>query len=373
MQKKYKIGIVGFAHMHILDQIKSFIAMPERVEWLGGADVKPLVQPESHESSTRGFNMETCRKECPLPRIFDDYRDLLDLQPDIVLVDCENAFNGIVIPEVLMRGIHVIVEKPLAYSMEHAMAIQRASRIGNAVAVTNWPTTWEPAIRLGQKLVSEGVIGKVYRFQFRNPDSLGPFSYGQQMTDRELGLEWWHQTAAGGGSLLDYCSYGSVLSRWYLGVKPVSAYGLKANFDHRFGDAEDYAAIMVRFPEAVAFLEGTWNTISSGYPSGPIVWGTEGALIVENDDHGNASRVCIYRDRYSTTPSEVFNLDDYPLPEGRANLAEEVFHHLETGEPLHPTLDLSTNLDAVSILDAGIRSSQSLKMELVRDACWTIG
>ena len=49
---------------------------------------------------------------------------------------------------------------------------------------------------------SEGVIGKVYRFQFRNPDSLGPFSYGQVMTDRQLGKEWWHQEAAGGGSML---------------------------------------------------------------------------------------------------------------------------------------------------------------------------
>ena len=43
---------------------------------------------------------------------------------------------------------------------------------------------------------------------------------------------------------------------------------------------------MVRYPEAVSILEGTWNTISSGYPSGPIVWGEKGALIVENGgDH----------------------------------------------------------------------------------------
>ena len=47
-------------------------------------------------------------------------------------------------------------------------------------------------------------------------------------------------------------------------------YGLKANFNHRFGDAEDYASLMVRYPEAVSILEGTWNTISSGYPPGPL-------------------------------------------------------------------------------------------------------
>ena len=124
------------------------------------------------------------------------------------------------------------------------------------------------------------------------------------MTDRQLGKEWWHQEAAGGGSLLDYCCYGTILSNWYLGEKPQGVYGLKANFNHRFGDAEDYASLMVRYPEAVSILEGTWNTISSGYPSGPIVWGEKGALIVENGgDHGIHANVCVYLDRYSTTPS----------------------------------------------------------------------
>ena len=39
----------------------------------------------------------------------------------------------------------------------------------------------------------------------------------------------------------------------------------------------------------------------------------------------------------------VYSSDDYPLPAGRSNLAEEVFHHLETGEPLHATCLLYTS------------------------------
>ena len=53
MKKKYRIGLVGFAHMHVLDQIKPFLAMPERVEWIGAADVKPMVESEYFESSSR--------------------------------------------------------------------------------------------------------------------------------------------------------------------------------------------------------------------------------------------------------------------------------------------------------------------------------
>lgn len=373
MSKKYKIGLVGFAHMHVLDQIKPFLKVPERVEWIGCADVKPLVEPISQEPSTRGVNMKTCIEQCSIKHVYEDYHDLLDRKPDIVLCNCENAFHGKVISEILMRGIHTVVEKPLAYTMEQMAQIERASRLGKASIITNWPVAWEQGPYLVKKLLDEGAIGKPYRFQYRNADSMGPFSYGQVMTDEELGREWWHQAAAGGGSMLDYCCYGSMLAAWCLNAQPQSAFGLKANFNHRFGDAEDYANITVKFPEAVAILEGTWNTISSGYPSGPIVWGEKGALILDNGDHFEHVKVNLYKGRYSTTPDEVYEVDNFPLPKGRADLAEEVLHHLDTGEPLNELLALKANIAAAQILDAGVRSAASGKEERTRDINWTIG
>ena len=49
VMKKYRIGLVGFAHMHVLDQIKPFLSMPERVEWIGASDIKPMVESEYFE------------------------------------------------------------------------------------------------------------------------------------------------------------------------------------------------------------------------------------------------------------------------------------------------------------------------------------
>lgn len=54
-------------------------------------------------------------------------------------------------------------------------------------------------------------------------------------------------------------------------------------------------------------------------------------------------------------------------------LAKELMHPLETGDPLHPTLEMDFHLEAVAILDAGIRSAASGKVELVNDATWCIG
>ncbi len=62
-----------------------------------------------------------------------------------------------------------------------------------------------------------------------------------------------------------------------------------------------------------------------------------------------------------------------PLPSGRATLAEELIHHLETGEPLHPTLQVPHNLQAMAILDAGARSAASGMQVPVNDEVWCIG
>ncbi len=75
--------------------------------------------------------------------------------------------------------------------------------------------------------------------------------------------------AAGGGAFLDYCCYGACMASWFLGERPTAAYGLKANFASQYGDAEDYGAIMARYPEAVAILEGSWTTRSQWHPLRP--------------------------------------------------------------------------------------------------------
>lgn len=178
------------------------------------------------------------------------------------------------------------------------------------------------------------------------------------MTGPERAATWWHQEAAGGGALLDFCCYGAMIARWYLGQPAVAALGMRANLDSQWGDAEDNAAILVRFPDAMAVLEGSWTTWHHGGPSGPVVLGTQGTLIVEFDQ----SEACV-RVEPSRGPAEVFPAE--PLPQGRTNVAEELIHHLQTGEPVHPTLQAPFNLEVMAVLDAGLRSSRSGKLETV--------
>ncbi|NLB17490.1 MAG: Gfo/Idh/MocA family oxidoreductase [Syntrophomonadaceae bacterium] len=288
--------------------------------------------------------------------VYEDYQVLLaETEPDLAIVCCENAFHSQVVSACLARGIHVVVEKPMATSMAGALQIAYAKKQGQASLAVNWPSTWMPGIRLAQQLLSQDVVGKVYRFNYKNRDSEGPFSYGEKLTEEEMASQWWYHAQAGGGAFWDYCCYGSCLASWFLDAPVRSAYGLRANFNSPFGDAEDYATITAKFATAVAQIEGSWTTVNSGVPNGPVIYGSAGTLVTDGDE------VRIYTKRHTTEPSSIHQAE--PLPVGRANIAEEFISHLENGTPLHPTLDLEVNLRAMMILDAGYRSSLSGQQE----------
>ena len=136
---------------------------------------------------------------------------------------------------------------------------------------------------------------------------------------------------------------------------------MKANLDSIYGDADDNGVIIARFPDGIATIEGSWTTFSTaGLNNGPLVFGETGTLICQGD------KVLVFKDRRSGEPTEVYDAE--PLPPHRNNPAKEFINHLEAKEPLHITMQPEFNLDAMAILDAGIRSAKSGKLELTQSA-----
>ena len=366
MPKKYRVAAIGFAHVHMASTLELFASCRDQVELVAAADIKPVVPGISREKGTRVEQLESAVSKYGF-KVYDCHEKLLDEnQIDIVLVCSENTLHPVILEKILRRGIHVVVEKPLAATMEGALRIERAAREKGARVICNWPSAWYPAVRTAKKLLDSGAIGKIFKINYRNYDSQGPFSYGQVMTDTEKGREWWYRSDSGGGAMLDYCCYGACIACWFTGQSPQAAFGIKANFNSPYGSTDDFSAITVRFPDAVAMLEGSWTTVNSGVPNGPIIFGLEGTMVVRLN--GNVE---IYKQRRKDTPDEVITAD--PLPAGREDLAKETLHHLDTGAPLFPMLDLPVNMASVSILDAGARSALSGKMELINDGVWCIG
>jgi len=66
-------------------------------------------------------------------------------------------------------------------------------------------------------------------------------------------------------------------------------------------------------------------------------------------------------------------VENRALPVPLTDVAYAYACHKDTGEPLHITLQPLFNLNALAILDAGIRSADSGKTELVDNLHWKIG
>ncbi len=370
MSKTYRLGIIGFSHMHVGALIGAFAKLPN-VEWVACADTTPAVEPLSEKPATRRYNIKKAAEMLGITQVYECYQEMLDKESFDIIIFCpENARHGEVAEAVAAKGIHMITEKPMSASLSDALRMVRAAKANDVKLAINWPISWRPSIRAIKELIDSGVIGDVWEVKWRNGPSMGPLAYSKgedALTGPEKGSEWWHQEAAGGGALLDYCCYGACLSRWFIGEPAQAAIAIKANMTSHYGDGDDNAIITVRFPKAVAILEGTWPTWHSGVETGPIVYGTKGTIVAAQE----GAKVYTTRSHELGEPDQIVEGD--PLPEGRATLAEEFIHHLETGEPLHTTLDPMFNLEAMAILDAGIRSAASGKMEMVNNATWCIG
>ncbi len=322
------------------------------------------------------WNLQQIVEIQKIPQVYDDYQTMLQREKfDIVLVTSENAKHPEIVEACAAADIHVCVEKPMAMSLSDGLRMARASQAAGTSLVVNWPTTWSAQAHTAKRLIDEGVIGRVLEVKWRvgHTGPLGPSARhpgvsetSEEMTGIERGATWWHNAAAGGGALIDYCCYGALISRWFIGEQATAALGMSANLDSPWGDADDNSIIIVRFPTSVALLEASWTTWDHGVPTGPILYGTEGTLVVDSKAEDLAVRV-------ERGGGQTTSYRPDPLPAGRDTIAKEMIHHLETGEPLHLSLQLSFNLEVMAILDAGIRSTISQKLELVDNVNWRIG
>src|SRR5260370_14283773 len=73
-----------------------------------------------------------------------------------------NTYDHRRVVEICARyGVHVMMEKPLAVSLEDARAIEEAARGGKIQVLVNYETTWDRSNQAAYDLVHANAIGAV--------------------------------------------------------------------------------------------------------------------------------------------------------------------------------------------------------------------
>ena len=191
--------------------------------------------------------------------VFTDMATMLDVsKPDAVVAFGATYEHLSVVEAAAPRGIHVMVEKPLAVSPEHARRIESLARRHHVNVLTNYETTWYPSMHAARQLVQgDTVIGPLRKLVVHDGHP-GP---------REIGvgpefLEWLTDPVQNGaGALFDFGCYGANLATWFMnGEAPATVTAVTQQIKPDvYPRVDDEATIVLTYPHAQAILQASWN------------------------------------------------------------------------------------------------------------------
>jgi predicted dehydrogenase len=113
-------------------------------------------------SDFRPDRLEHVRGLYPGVRVTQDHRELLASDVDAVVIATPVSTHHPLAMEALRAGKHVLVEKPVADSVAHAIEIAEYAEQHGLVAMVGHTFQYNPAVNVVRDLIAGGELGRVY-------------------------------------------------------------------------------------------------------------------------------------------------------------------------------------------------------------------
>ena len=208
-------------------------------------------------------------------RVYDDLELMLDGEaPDFVDVCSPPGLHHEAARAALSAGVHVIVEKPLALSLEEfdQLAAIAAEKSRILMCVHNWK--YAPAYAVARKAIEAGRLGAI---RFMSIDRLRTEPAGAGGS----GGKWRAYAASGGGILIDHGWHVFYLMYWLLGGD--SPVAISARLESPAGaDVDDLADVRIRFATG-AFSRAHLSWRAPVRRTSALIYGELASLEIEGD------------------------------------------------------------------------------------------
>ncbi len=138
-----RLAVAGIAHGHL----------NEVVSRMNRGDFK-IVGVYEKDDQLRQKNGLSRRLDKAL--FYDDLKEMLNQTKPEAVVAYGSIFDHLAVVEACApRGIHVMVEKPLAVNMKHAKRMAQLARKHNILLLTNYETSWYSSNHEAYRLIKE--------------------------------------------------------------------------------------------------------------------------------------------------------------------------------------------------------------------------
>ncbi|MGO8720447.1 MAG: Gfo/Idh/MocA family protein [Acidobacteriaceae bacterium] len=263
-QAPIRVAVVGLVHGHVAGFLPELKHHPE-IQLVG------IEEPDAALAAKyrKQFHLD--------PRLFFTKIDPMIQQthPQALLVYTAISDHRKVIDIAAAHGISVMVEKPLATTLDDALAIRKTAHEHHIQVLVNYETTWYSSNRAAYDKLRQGKLGVLHKAIFRDGHQ-GPKEIG---VGPEF-LSWLTDPKKNGaGALFDFGCYGADLVTWLThGETPISVTAVtQTDKPNLYPHVDDDATIIVRYPTMQAVLMPSWDWSFS--VKDMALYGTKGSAV----------------------------------------------------------------------------------------------
>ena len=332
-----RFGIAGLSH----DHAKLILGREPRgdIEIVGIAEADELLR--QRYAHTYGL---------PAELFFEDLASMLDTTEPEAVTAMGSIYEHLAVVEACaLRGIHVMVEKPMAVNWDHATAMAVLANEGGIHLLTNYRPTWQASVQAVYTLaVKENCFGQLGNIRVYEGHQ-GPEEIGCS-ADFVCFLR--DPVRNGGGVITDFGSFGANLVTWLMqGELPLSVTAMFQTVKpDMYPQVDDVATFILTYPHTHAIVEVSWNWPIAR--SGLEVFGRTGYVQTVDED-----TIRVWENEQDKEQVVALAALESPFDDPLAYLVAAMRGEVTVMDT--DQVSLTHNLVVTRILDATIQSAQT--------------
>ena len=260
MSERIRTGFIGCGG-NASSHIGRVLQIPE-------AEIVALCDP-SGDSLAKAKEQNAGARDLPE---FSDYRRMLaDVELDAVQISTPHTTHFEQIMACLDKGLHVLTEKPMVCTVEHAHQVIAKAEQADRILMISYQRHLQPAYRFVRDKVQSGEIGDI---QFISALQDQCWYLGTQG-------KWRQQLSlSGGGQLNDSGSHLLDIVLWMTGLGVAEVQAFLENFD---SEVDINSALTLKFTNgALGNFSVVGNSPVGGMWEDITIWGTKAVVYIRN-------------------------------------------------------------------------------------------
>lgn len=298
---------------------------------------------------------------------YTDYHEMLQKEkPELVAIATESGEHAKIALDCLEMECNLIIEKPIALSLEDADKIIAKAEEKGLVVCANHQNRFNKSIQKIRQAVENGELGKMLYGTAHIRWNRGKDYYTQ--------APWRGTWAQDGGALMNQCIHNIDLLRWMMGDEVTEVCAYTDNLNHDYIEAEDLGIAIVKFKSgAYGIIEGTTDVYPKNLEETLYLFGQKGTIkaggksvniieewILENQEE-DAEKI---KAENSEMPKNIYGFGHTPL-------YKDVIHAIETHT--QPLVDAKAGKRALEMVLAIYKSAaEGRPVKLPLDKCSTM-